>query len=97
MNKYNIGDIAMFKKNLLLVKIIKTNKKNEYCVYYPHLENPHNFWVKEEELEEKPFNYNEIIFKAYLEYRTKYYNLIDTLYSPSVKERLIEKGIKYEK
>lgn len=87
MNKYNIGDIVMLKDNLILVKIIKINKKNEYDVIYPHLENPHDFWVKENELEEKPFNYNQKIFEAYIEYRSKYKELIARLYTPSVRER----------
>lgn len=87
MNKYNIGDIVMLKDNLILVKIIKTNKRNEYGVIYPHLTESHEFWVNENELEEKPFNYEQKIFKAYIEYRNKYEKLIDRLYSPSIRER----------
>lgn len=87
MNKYNIGDIVMLKENLLLVKIIKTNRKNEYGVIYPHLTEPQEFWVNENELEEKSINYEQKIFEAYIEYRIKYKNLIDRLYSPSIRER----------
>lgn len=83
---YKVGDILMLKENLILVKVIKTNK-NKYCVIYPHLTKPNGFWVKEYELEEKPFNYGQIIFEAYIEYRTKYKELIDRLYSPNYRER----------
>ena len=76
----------MLKENLILVQIVKI-KNHKYCVYYPHLENPQNFWVNEDELEEKPFNYEQKIFEAYLEYRTKYEKLIDRLYSPNFRER----------
>lgn len=86
MNKYNIDDIVMLKENLILVKITKVNK-NKYGVIYPHLLEPKEFWVKEDELEEKPFDYNRIIFEAYIEYRNKYEKLIDRLYSPSIRER----------
>lgn len=86
MNKYHINEIVMLKKNLILVQIVKI-KNQKYCVYYPHLEDPQNFWVNENELEEKPFNYEQKIFEAYLEYRTKYEKLIDRLYSPNFRER----------
>ena len=76
----------MLKENLILVKIVKTNK-NKYGVIYPHLEEPKELWVNENELEEKPVNYEQKIFKAYIEYRIKYENLIDRLYSPHFRER----------
>jgi len=83
---YKVGDVVMLKENLLLVKIVKTNK-NRYGVIYPHLTEPKEFWVKEDELELKPLDYGRIIFEAYIEHRTKYKELIDRLYSPNFRER----------
>lgn len=85
-NKFNVNDIVMFKNNLILVKIIKI-KNNEYGVVYPHLKDPQEFWVDEDKLEEKPYNYDEKIFKAYIEYKYKYEELCNRLYSPSKRER----------
>lgn len=83
---YKVGDILMLKENLILVKVVKT-KRNKYGVIYPHLTDPKEFWVNENELEEKPSNYEKKIFEAYIEYRTKYEKLIDRLYSPKFRER----------
>lgn len=86
MNKYNIGDIVMLKENLILVKISKI-KRSKYCVYYPHLKNPHDFWIDEDKLQKKPFNYEEKIFEAYIDYRYKYEELCRRLLSPSVRDK----------
>ena len=83
---YKVGDTVMLKENLLLVKIVKT-KRNRYGVIYPHLTEPKEFWVNENELELKPLDYGRIIFEAYIEYRAKYKELIDRLYSPNFRKR----------
>jgi len=83
---YKVGDTLMLKENLILVKVVKTHK-NKYCVIYPHLIDPGEFWVSESELAEKPLNYEQRIFEAYIEYRAKYEKLIDRLYSPHFREK----------
>jgi len=84
---FKVGDKVVLKENLLIVEIVKLGKKNEYEVLYPHLREKNTFWVKENELQEKPYDYNEKIFMAYIEYRVKYYDLLKRLYSPSVRDR----------
>ena len=87
MSKFNIGDRVILKENLVIVEIVKMNKKDEYGVIYPHLKEPHEFWVKEDELEEKPINYDQKIFNAYIEYYYKYNQLLERLYSASKRKR----------
>ena len=87
MNKFNIGDRVILKENLIIVEITKTNKQNEYGVIYPHLTEPREFWVNEDELEEKPIDYDQKIFNGYIEYYYKYHNLLDRLYSASKRKR----------
>lgn len=86
---FKIGDRVMLKENLLIVEIkdilVKKNKY-EYKVFYPHLSDPHIFMCYEDELEEKPIDYNQIIFDAYIEYRCKYEDLLKRLRSPSVRQ-----------
>ena len=84
---FKVGDKVVLKENLLIVEIVKLGKKNEYEVFYPHLKEKNTFWVKENELQEKPYDYNEKIFMAYIEYRVKYYDLLKRLYSPSVRDK----------
>lgn len=87
MSKFHIGDRVILKENLIVVEITKIDKKNKYGVIYPHLKAPDEFWVKEDELEKKPIDYQQIIFNAYIEYRFKYYDLLDRLYSAGRRER----------
>lgn len=71
------NSIVMLKENKLLVKITKVLipkkiKKAEihYSVCYNHLYSDNvyveDFVVKESELEEKPFDYDKVIFDAYI-------------------------------
>lgn len=84
--KYKIGDRLVLKENFIIVEIAYAYK-NKYEVFYPHLTTPKFFTVKEDELMEKPPNYAEKIFELYLEYRHKYYDLLDKLYTPNYRER----------
>ena len=92
--KYKTGDRVILKDNLLIVEIIspffdKKAKKKSYNVKYPHLERCYNvFTVYEEELEEKPYNYEQLIFNAYVEYLYKYNELLRSLYRPQREDRL---------
>ncbi len=84
------GQKVMLKENLIIVEIVKRSiekKKNRYCVIYPHLKGARDFWVDEEELQERPIDYNQIIYNAYLEYKYKYDDLLRRLYSPNVREK----------
>jgi len=76
----------MLKENLLLVKVVRIDKNKYWCIY-PHLEESKPFSVKENELEEKPIDYQQKIFEAYIEYRFKYKELINRLYTPNFRER----------
>jgi len=86
---FKIGDRVMLKENLLIVEIndiFCEKNKYKYKVFYPHLVSAHYFVCYEDELEEKPFDYNQIIFNAYIEYRHKYEDLLERLKAPSVRQ-----------
>lgn len=85
---FKVGDIVMFKENLFMVKIGDvTVKRNKYVykVRYNHKDygGPNYGWfeVYEDELEEKPFDYERLLLNAYLEYRCKYEGLLKSLTS----------------
>lgn len=92
--KYKVGDRVIFKRNLLIVEIErcffdKREKKKAYSVRYPHLNRSYNtFAAYEDELEEKPYNYDQLIFNAYIEYRYKYESLLRNLYRPQCEDRV---------
>ena len=82
---FNLGDVVMFKENALLVEVGKYFvKKNKYYykVRYSHMYHDSDYgWfdVCEDELEEKPINYESVIFEKYIEYLCKYQSLLNHL------------------
>ena len=91
---FRVGDRVMLKENLIIVEIydVSVNKnKYLYTVFYPHLHKVGDiglgsFMCYEDELEEKPIDYDERIFNAYIEYRRKYEDLLERLRTPSVRK-----------
>ena len=81
---YNVGQVIMLKENKLLVKVlnqyIKCGRKM-YEVAYNHHKNCENygFTVFEEDLQEKPYDYNAFIFNEYIELLMKYKKLVNAL------------------
>ena len=92
--KYKAGDRVILKQNLLIVEIVKSffdkrEKKKAYSVRYPHLEKSYyTFAAYEDELEEKPYNYDQLIFNAYIEYLYKYNELLQKLYKPQCEDKV---------
>lgn len=90
---FKVGERVMLKSNLLIVEIKEITIKRcryAYKVFYPHLYQNGTyrgfFTVFEDELEEKPIDYDQIIFDAYIEYRRKYEKLLERLRTPSVRQ-----------
>jgi len=88
---FKIGERVMLKENLLIVEIYDIfveKNKYKYKVFYPHLINGKDFLFVcyEDELGEKPIDYDQIIFNAYVEYRHKYYELLERLRLPSIRQ-----------
>lgn len=84
---------VMLKENLFIAKV-KTVKhhrfrENEYEVYYdvetkgnlckPYIGYDCSFWVKESDIESIPFDRNDRVWKAYIDYYFKYNDLIKKL------------------
>jgi len=91
---FKVGEKVMLKDNLIIVKIKSIQiKRNRYCyfVFYPHLypegTDFYCFSVMEDEIKEIPFDYNQVIFNAYLEYRKKYEELLERLKSPQYRDK----------
>ena len=88
---YNVGDVVMLKENKLLVKVLKQFTKGgrkAYIVAYAHHKNceDYGFTVFEEDLQEKPYDYNSFIFNEYIELLTKYKNLVNALRRGEIEE-----------
>lgn len=79
------GDVVMLKENCLLVVIvgISVNKNRyRYVVHYNHIKEKAlfgGFSVSEEELQQKPIDYESVLLEKYLEYRIKYEDLLNGL------------------
>ena len=81
---YIVGQVVMLKENKLLVTVLKkftSGGRKMYTVAYTHLKNykDYGFDVFEEDLQEKPYDYNSFIFNEYIELLMKYKNLINDL------------------
>ena len=88
---YIVGQVVMLNENKLLVKVLKKftrGGRKMYRVAYTYHENCENygFNVFEEELQEKPYDYNSIIFNEYVELLTKYKNLVNALHRGKFEE-----------
>lgn len=80
------GDVVMLNDNLLMVEIgdVKVIKNQyRYLVRYSHKRWEDNgcgwFPAYESELRERPLDYGELVFEKYIEYRSKYENLLRQL------------------
>lgn len=88
---YAVGQVVMLNENKLLVtvlrKFIKCGRKM-YEVAYTHHKNceDYGFTVFEEDLQEKPYDYNAFIFNEYIELLTKYKNLVNALRRGEIEE-----------
>lgn len=88
---YNVGDVVMLNENKLLVTVLKKfikGGRKMYEVSYTHHKNCENygFTVFEEDLQEKPYDYNAFIFNEYIELLTKYKNLVNALRRGEIEE-----------
>lgn len=90
---FKVDEKVMLSQNLFIVKVktVKHHrfKENEYEVYYDvenegnlckaYIGSEYSFWVKESDLENIPFNRQDRIWKAYVDYYFKYNDLIKKL------------------
>lgn len=81
---YTVGQVVMLKENKLLVKVLDQfikNGRKMYTVAYAHHKNceDYGFTAFEEDLQEKPYDYNSFIFNEYIELLMKYKNLVNAL------------------
>jgi hypothetical protein len=65
---FKIDDVAILNENKLKVRIMSCNEKDRsYRVRYPNMPPDCWFYVKETELTLLPMNYDEVIYKAYIQ------------------------------
>ena len=88
---YKIGQVVMLKENKLLVKVLKQFTKGGrkmYIVAYAHHKNceDYGFSAFEEDLQEKPYDYNSFIFNEYIELLMKYKNLVNAFRRGEIEE-----------
>jgi hypothetical protein len=80
---FNVGDLVMYKDNLLIVEIISIKvEKNRYQYQAKYLSDKlhdYKMWFDESELTTKPIDYTERLMIAYLDYKNKYETLIRNL------------------
>lgn len=83
---YKEGDIVMLKENLLKVQIVRIKQPffsgTRFFVRYAHLpKDTHDdtFGVSIRDIEDVPFDYNEVIFNAYIKLLIEHSNLLKML------------------